>query len=405
MNQKTFASDSTPTKSRLAFLTPFLHHQGIGGIQRWLMSLCSGLVKSGVTVDLLVNARSINETDYDIIPGTNLINLGYHKWRSARELVKYLKVCQPQGLIAAGYRYNTQAAIAKHFVPSQKIYLSVHENVSAGSKRLAWYKRMFRYPLMRYLYPNADGIIAVSQGVADDIINLLKIDHKSVQVIYNPVNIEDIKQLSEHPVLSEYQDFSKPYLVAVGRLEEQKDYPTLLRAFVEVRKYLDLQLVILGKGMLEEKLKALAKQLGIFESVFFIGLVENPFPLIRDASCLVLSSKWEGLSMVLIEAMVLGTPVVSTDCPSGPREVLAGGQYGPLVTPGDAAALATAIVNTLHEPPQAELLIERSRFFVQESIVEQYLHYLGLNQNVAADAESVYTDYLNDLNEMRNRKS
>jgi glycosyltransferase involved in cell wall biosynthesis len=160
-------------------------------------------------------------------------------------------------------------------------------------------------------------------------------------------------------------------LIAVGRLQIQKDYPTLLRAFAQVRQKRPVRLLILGEGKERPMLEELIKTLGVEEDVSLPGFVMNPFAYMARASLFVLSSRWEGLPTVLIEAMCCGTPVVSTDCPSGPREILREGQYGQLVPVGEPTALARAIETTLDakasSPPP-----ESWRPYELDTVVSQY---------------------------------
>jgi glycosyltransferase involved in cell wall biosynthesis len=230
--------------------------------------------------------------------------------------------------------------------------------------------------LARYFYRWADDIVAVSEGVADDLTQVLKVPNERVRVIYNPIVTPELMAKAQaaldHPW---FRLGEPPVILAVGRLTEQKDLPTLIRTFAHVQRSRPVRLLILGEGELRHDLEALVKQLHLEHVVSLPGAVMNPYPYMVRASLLVLSSRWEGLPGVLIEALYCGVPIVSTDCPSGPREILADGRYGQLVAVGDIAALAQAIEAALDgkaaRPPR-----ESWRPFQLETVVNQYLDVL-----------------------------
>jgi glycosyltransferase involved in cell wall biosynthesis len=171
-----------------------------------------------------------------------------------------------------------------------------------------------------------------------------------------------------------------PVILGVGELCARKDFGTLIRAFALVRRERPARLVILGKGRQREKLEALARELGVGADVSLPGFVNNPYPYMKRASLFVLSSAYEGFGNVLVEALATGTPVVATDCPSGPREILEDGRYGPLVPVGDVRRLASSILDTLAHPPEPPLLVQAAERFRVESSAVQYLTALGIRQ-------------------------
>lgn len=204
--------------------------------------------------------------------------------------------------------------------------------------------------LYRRFYAGADAVIAVSREAASDLTERLRLSPGQVRMIYNPVItpalFEQAKEAVEHPWFAPGQP---PVVLSAGRLCEQKDFPTLLRAFAQVRAHTRSRLVILGEGPERLSLERMASDLGLRASVLLPGFVANPYAYMARAATYVLSSKWEGLPTVLIEALACGAPVVSTDCPSGPREILQDGKYGRLVPVGDADALAQAIEANLYD--------------------------------------------------------
>jgi glycosyltransferase involved in cell wall biosynthesis len=203
----------------------------------------------------------------------------------------------------------------------------------------------------------ADAIIAVSRGVAEDLAEITKLPLSRFTVIPNPVVSDKLYALAGEDTGHEwFQKKGKKIIIAAGRLTRQKDFPTLIRAFKEVRDRMDARLVILGEGGDRPKLKKLAESLSLKDDLYMPGHADNPYKYISRASIFVLSSAWEGSPNVLTEALALGVPVVATDCPSGPREILKNGVYGPIVPVGDAHALAQGIMDTLQNPHDSAFL-------------------------------------------------
>lgn len=235
--------------------------------------------------------------------------------------------------------------------------------------------------LARVFYPRAQAVIAVSQGVADDLEGLIGTGRARVLVIPNPVVTPDLTALAaaaaDHPWFAP-EPIAPPVVLAAGRLSPQKDFPTLIRAFALLVRQRDLRLLILGEGPERAALETLIQDLGLTGRVALPGFRANPFALIARARLFVLSSAWEGLPGVLIQAMACGTPVVATDCPSGPREVLADGRYGPLVPVGDPQALAQAMGETLDQPMDSDVLRARAADFGLAPVTRRYLEVLGL---------------------------
>jgi glycosyltransferase involved in cell wall biosynthesis len=229
----------------------------------------------------------------------------------------------------------------------------------------------------RIFYPFADAIIAVSDGAANALSRTAGIARDRITVINNPVFTPAIPTLAqdnvEHPWLKNKQF---PVIVAVGRLSDAKDYPTLLKAVAHVSAKRMVKCIILGEGELREKLQGMIEQMSLSDTVDLHGFVGNPYAFLAKADLFVLSSRREGFPNVLVEAMACGTPVVATDCPSGPAEILDNGKYGPLVPVGDVQALADAMLRTLDDHLPAETLIARAEEFSVEKIAGQYIDLL-----------------------------
>jgi glycosyltransferase involved in cell wall biosynthesis len=227
---------------------------------------------------------------------------------------------------------------------------------------------------MRATYPSADGLVCVSAGVAEDLRGYLDPPHGKLHVIYNPVlspqQFSRAPAVPPHPWLEPGQP---PLILGAGRLTRQKDFPTLIRAFALVTAQRDCRLMILGEGQERSALESLAAGLGLGDRVALPGFVTDAMGYMSHARLFVLSSAWEGFGMVLVEAMAMGTPVVSTDCPSGPREILRDGELGPLVPVAVPEALASAMRQVLDSPPDRERLRRRAADFTSDRAAERYL--------------------------------
>jgi glycosyltransferase involved in cell wall biosynthesis len=230
--------------------------------------------------------------------------------------------------------------------------------------------------LVRRYYPWADAIVAVSAGAATDLSMLAALPPSAIQAIYNPVVSHKMLQSARAPVAWPWPADGSPIIVAAGRLEPVKDFPTLLRAFALVRKRRRARLAILGSGSSEKTLRNLARELGIEADFALMGWVANPFAYMASASLFVLSSRYEGLPGVLIQALACGCPSIATDCPNGPREILDHGRYGTLVPPCDAEAMAKAMEDTLDSPPDRRGLARRGLEFSVEGATDRYLSVL-----------------------------
>jgi glycosyltransferase involved in cell wall biosynthesis len=300
-------------------------------------------------------------------------------WTSGPAFVRYLRNIRPAGLIAAMPLANAIAVYARWIarVPA-RLVLTEHNARSLAFGDVESAKHLVLYPLVRASYRFADSIVAVSAGVADRLRRMPGVRADRVSVVYNPAYSRRIREMAAAPAPHPWlEDSGVPVIIGSGRLEDQKDFGTLLRAFAELRINREARLVILGQGSQEMALRRLARDLGVSEHVAFPGFVTNPWAYVGRARVFALSSLHEGLGNVLIEAMACGTPVVSTDCPSGPSEIMEAGRYGPLIPTADPSALAAAIGEALDRPVSPGMLQERARFFSIEAAAAGYLEALG----------------------------
>jgi glycosyltransferase involved in cell wall biosynthesis len=369
-------ADSHTAGRQLSVLVSF---SGAGGVERMVANLLGELVRLEVPVELvLMRAESAH---LQAIPAqVEVVRLGSrHTFTSILKLARYLRLRRPTALLAAKDRAGQAALIARRLsgvhVPVS-IRLGTHLSASlAGQSPLA---RASRYLPMRLLYRGADRVIAVSEGVAADTARITGLPPERIVVVRNPVVTSEMlacaRQEPAHPWLGPGQP---AVVLGAGRLTRQKDFPTLLRAFAELWRRQPCRLVVLGEGRERPRLEQLARDLGVAADVSLPGFVGNPYAYMARSALFVLSSAWEGSPNVLTEALALGIPVVSTDCPSGPREILQSGRYGRLVAVGDAAGLAEAMAETLRNPPTADFLRQAAQPYSAESSALEYLHALG----------------------------
>ena len=294
--------------------------------------------------------------------------------RCLPDLVQYLRREKPTALLSAMTYTNLTAVWGRRQAGiSARVIVSEQNHLSSRIRNRRRWRSRFVTPLVRRTSPQADAIVAISDGVADDLSRLARLPRKRIMTIYNPVVTSALHTQARAPLDHPwFRPDASPVVLGIGRLHRQKDFPTLLSAFARVRAQRPVRLVILGEGKLRTELETIARTLGIAADVAMPGFVENPYAYLARAAVFALSSAWEGLANVLIEALACGCPVVSTDCPSGPAEILDGGKYGRLVPVGDDAELAQAICDTLDHAPPREKLIERGQFFSVDRSVEQY---------------------------------
>ncbi|MEN4042070.1 MAG: glycosyltransferase [Anaerolineaceae bacterium] len=257
-----------------------------------------------------------------------------------------------------------------------RLVVSEHNHLSMASNSGLRLSLRWRARLERWFYPLADAIVAVSHGVADDLAASTGISRQKVTVIYNPVVTPEIAALVRAPVPQQFFPPSVPVILGVGRLVDQKNFALLIRAFAELRSRRRARLVLLGEGPQRAELEKLVAGLRLQGEVDMPGAARNPYAYMARAALVALSSRYEGFANVLVESLACGTPVVATDCPAGPAEILDGGRFGRLVAVGDAMAMARAIEQTLDEPPDRPRLQQRAALFSAQSSASQYLRLL-----------------------------
>jgi glycosyltransferase involved in cell wall biosynthesis len=355
----------------IAFFLPTVRG---GGAQRVIVNLVQGITERGIRVDLVLAAAT--GVFLDQLPASvRLVDLRSNRLhRSLVPLARYLRRERPRVLVSSMSHANLialwAARLARRDTP---VVVTVHNTMSQSTGTGGRFSGALESRLLRAFYPWAARVVAVSRGAADDLARTSGLPRERVRVVYNPVITPAVmavaRQRADHPWLALGQP---PLILGVGRLTAQKDFPTLIRAFAEVRKQQLARLIILGEGEDRPQLEALADELGVRPDVDLPGFREDAMAYMAHSSLFVLSSAWEGLPTVLIEALAAGTRVVSTDCPSGPREILQDGRLGTLVRVGDHVTLAEAMLDALRRPAEP-IAAETLAPFTRDVAVDNYL--------------------------------
>jgi glycosyltransferase involved in cell wall biosynthesis len=365
-------------KPDLAVLVASLFHGGVGKMR---VHLINEIARRGHRVDLLIADRNSPYMDR-VSPQVRVINIHTTNAVTGIPLVAgYLLRAGPRIMLSQRVRVNALALRSRTLAgASTRMFVTVNTNMTREIEALRPGKRERHLALMRRYFPANDGIIAVSRGVAEDLAGLIGYPAERIRVAPNPVVTPELTSLADAPLNHPwFAPGEPPVILGVGRLEPQKDFPTLLRAFARVRSQRLCRLLILGEGKQRGELQRLAEELGIATSFQLPGFVENPYSYMARAGLFVLSSAWEGSPNSLTEALALGTPLVSTDCPDGPHEILEGGRHGPLVRVGDAEALAAAMSGTLDHPPERATLQAAAQRYTLERSASAYIEALGLD--------------------------
>ncbi len=344
-----------------------------------MVDLANAFARRGFTVDLVL-VECTGPYLKSVSKQVRIVDLRCRRViLSLPALVRYLRRERPKAILSALKHANVVAVLANkisrgksRLVVSERNYLTIssHRSILKRDRLLPFF--------MRVAYPMADGIAAVSEGVAGDLSTAIGIPQKRIKVIYNPVDTEQIDKLSRLPVIHPwFESGHYQVVISMGRLTAQKDFQTLIRAFAKIKERRPVRLIILGEGELRRELTHLCMHLGVEETVDFPGFMDNPYAWVRHAALFVLSSAWEGLPGALIQAMACGTRVVSTDCPSGPAEILENGRWGRLVSVGDVDAMAAAMVLALDDtrPPD---VVKRAQDFSAKRAIDSYLRILGI---------------------------
>lgn len=388
VNRQDSGNGATPALETRATYRPAALPQGTiaivlpnlcgGGAERLHVNLANDWVARGMNVEFAL--MSSDGELHDVLDKRiKLVDLGVRRIRALLwPLIRYLRNAQPTVTLAAMWPLTSASIVAWHLAGRPgRIVVSDHTQLSISAVMELNVPRWLLSRAMRYTYPRATGVIAVSHGVKDDMCALAGIDPAKVRVIYNPTAVTTrLETASADSRIRLWGRSGGTNILSVGTLKPQKDHATLIEAFGRLPPELDARLTILGEGPLRKELEEQIRRMNLQERVRLPGFVLDPYPWYRTADLFVLSSRWEGFGNVLVEALECGVPIVSTDCRSGPAEVLEAGRFGKLVPVGEPHAMATAMCASLAEEHDRGMLRRRALDFSVQAISEEYLEYL-----------------------------
>ena len=364
-----------------------------------MVDLANAFAGRGYTADILV-LKPVGQLESHVEPNVRVISLDRGRMAlSLFPLISYLRREKPEVILALEEYSHLLSILARKFSGSKtRVVLRIGNMLSELFKRYEGFKNKLLPFLVKWLYKKADGIIAVSKGVRDDIIAVTKIDPKRVHVVYQPKRLEYILSRAKEPTGHVWLERKTlPVIIAAGRLRVQKNLPFLIRAFAEVIKEIPARLIIIGTGREEGRLRDLIREIGCEDSISLPGYSDNPYAFMSKADVYVSATLWEGMPNALLEALALGLPVISSDCDSGPREIIAPdtdykfrlkngieyAKYGILCAVNDSNAFIEAMKKLLSDNElrlrYRKAGLERSRDFDIEDIIGKYANALGVS--------------------------
>jgi glycosyltransferase involved in cell wall biosynthesis len=355
--------------ARLAFLIANL---GGGGAERVAIALIRGFVERGHDVDLVV-MRAEGELLPLVPQSVRIFDLKAARGRNVvRPLIHYLRNRRPAAIQASLWPLTVGAIIAaKLSRTGVKVAVSDHSTLSPQYGGSAMTMAALRAST-RFFYPLADARIVVSGGSADDLARISGIPRNRFEVVYNPIPTPR-HSIESNAEIERLWSENEPRIIAVGTLKHQKNHDLLIRAFAKLLEKRPARLMILGEGVLRGELEALATTLGVADRLLMPGFAVDPWPYYASANLFVLSSHYEGFGNVIVEAMHAGLPIVSTDCASGPAEILDFGRFGTLVPCGDPDHLAAAMAAALDNEIDRDAQKARAAVFSPDTAVDRYL--------------------------------
>jgi len=332
------------TPKRIAL---FLNNLEVGGIEKVSIELAQGFLEQGHYVDLVLGQEK-GKLLSQIPQNARVIKLEASKahWALGR-LIRYLRQPDaPYALITTTELTGIVAIIAQKLARRNCLIVPIVTTTISFHKR-SFLNKILEKLLVSWLYSYAYKVVVVSQAAAKDFIKYTNLSGEKVETIYTPIINKDFYNTLNTSIDHPFFEQAQPVIVSVGRLNVAKDFQTLIEAFYLLRKKMDAKLLILGEGEERKKLEELVSKLELTPDVSMPGVVILPYPYMKRANLFVMSSIWEGLPGALIEAMACHTPVVCTDCQSGPYEILKGGEYGHLVPVKNPKALSVAMEASL----------------------------------------------------------
>ena len=368
---------------KLFILIPSLEK---GGIERSMSRLSRGLLDRGWDVSIISEKPSKESISYFdervkllslgssfINQNSNIIFSIFKNILYYFKIKKYIKKYSPDVLLAVK---NIPVSIFLKIILKNKFKLIIREAVNpkySSITQRSLLSRIFVNNLKKLLYPKADNIIAISEGVKQSLVKNFNLDSSKIQTIYNPSADEKILSLAKEDIDRDLIS-NRPLIVSIGRLTKQKNHITLLKAFNKIHSNIDCNLYIIGEGSERRNLEKFIKNNNIDDKVKLLGYQNNPWKFLSKSNLFVLPSIWEGFGNVIVESMLIGIPVISSDCPSGPREILNNGKSGKLFQVGDYNHLAN-IIEEIISSDNSELINYaklRSKDFTIEKITQEY---------------------------------
>jgi glycosyltransferase involved in cell wall biosynthesis len=363
-------------KKHLAIVLPDLRG---GGAERISLSLAKEFVRRGFQVSFAL-MRKEGELLPSVPEGINVAGLSAPRAREVPfAFARYLRRERPDAVIANMWPLTSMCIISRLLAGSKaRLLVADHNTLSIAyrDKGLAHLAAMSSSIALSYRF--ADVRLCVSSGVADDLAIVSGIPRSRFDVVHNAIPLPAEVRKVEAAGAAWGRNTSLR-IITVGKFKAQKNHALLIRAFARLSRDLDARLMLLGEGQLRGDLEALARSEGVADRVLMPGFFPDPHPFYKSADLFVLSSDYEGLPTVLVEALSHGLPAVSTDCPSGPAEILQNGRYGRLVPVGDEIALARAMAEALQTKHDREALRMRAADFSPEAAADKYLRLLFPN--------------------------
>src|SRR5690625_1203892 len=346
-----------------------------GGAERTVVNIMNNIDREQFEVILVLGQRKKDDYVNLVSKDIKILHLNARRVRYCiLKLRKTIIEEEPEYTFSTLNPNNISLILANVLAFNKRSKCIIREaNNRTESGKVTWInKKLTRFFYNRYSYK----IVALSEGVKNDLTNNFEIIESKIEMIYNPVEICEIKQKSNEEISDVKFTNNEKIIISVGRLVEQKNFPLLLNSFKIVKKYINAKILILGIGPLEHELKKMAKGIGVSEYITFLGFKENPYKYMKKADVFVLQSNWEGFGHVIVEAMACATPVVSTDCKSGPREIIGDNEFGLLTPVNDVDKLAKNIIEILTNERLSRRYVDkghkRSLDFEASKITKQY---------------------------------
>lgn len=345
-----------------------------GGAERTIVNILNTIDKEKFNLVLVLGSEQNNDYLNQVYKEIKIIILKANRNRERiSKLAAVIKKENPDLLFTTREKNNI-VLILSRILSLRKIPVIVRESThrtKSGNNSIIF--KLITFVLYNFF---ACKIIALSYGVKDDLLMNFGIRKRKIEVIYNPVDIENIEIQSNEIIDDVEIDNNYKTIVTIGRLAKPKDYPTLLKSVRLVKDKMDVKVIILGKGPEKENIVELISQLRIEDSVELVGFKDNPYKYLRKADLFLLTSRWEGFAHVIVEAMVLGIPVIATDCKSGPKEIIGENEYGVIVPVGDVENISENIIHILRDEnlsdKYSDLGKKRARDFDSKKIIKQY---------------------------------